>query len=184
VTDIGFDDESEWDMITALVPRNKRFRSLFLFDARQMLMSRLCSDEFGVLWSYFIDSSAGDDDGAVPDNIASIRFELVAIVNERRRDELRRPALASYHVCSLQSHIADQTNQISDLQRSSQMLVEQNQQMQQQMQQMQEQNQQRQEQMQEQMRQMHALLMTHVNVQSADVDERDKRAVKRRRTGQ
>jgi hypothetical protein len=63
------------------------------------------------------------------------------------------------------------------------MLVEQKQQMQTQTLQMQEQNQQRQEQMQEQMRQMHALLMTRVDEQSADVDERDKRAVKRRRTG-
>jgi hypothetical protein len=95
VTDIGFEDESEWDIITALVARNKRFRSLFLFDARQMLMSRLCSDEFGVLWKYFIASSAGDDDGAVPDNVESIRIELAAVVNERQRREHCRPALVS-----------------------------------------------------------------------------------------
>jgi hypothetical protein len=151
-----------------------------------MLLSRLCADEFGVLWRYFIDSSAGDDDGAAPENIDSMRIELAAVVTERARRELCRPALVS-DVRSLQRHtdnrsvdlanqmaikfadqtkqIADQTNQISDLQRSTQMLVEQNQQMQ------------------EQMRQMHALLMTREGIESADVDKSDKRTVKRRRTG-
>jgi hypothetical protein len=48
-------------------------------------------------------------------------------------------------------------------------------------QQMQDQNQQ----MQEQIRQMHALLssMSREQAPSADIDERDKRAAKRRRTG-
>ena len=173
-----------------------------------MLMSRLCGDEFGVLWKYFIASSAGKDDGAAPDNIESIRIELAAVVTERQRLELCRPALVS-DVRSLQcqtekqmaikfadknNQIGDQMNQISDLQRSTQMLVNQNQQMQQQMQQMQEQTQtqiqkmqeqmqQRQEQMQDQMRQMHALLMTRADAQSDDGDERGKRAVKWRRTG-
>ena len=84
------------------------------------------------------------------------RRELTAVVDERRRRELRRPALLS-DVRALQqqtrneiakqmtikfadqaNQIADQTNQIADLQRSTQMLVEQNQQMQQGQEQMQE----------------------------------------------
>jgi hypothetical protein len=151
-------DESNRAIVDALVARNKRFRSLFLFDARQMLMSRLCSDEFGVLCKYFIASSAGKDDGAAPDDIESIRVELAAVVNERRRRELCRPALVSdvRKVVSEQTNqmttkFTDQTNQIADLQRSAQMLVERNEQMQEQ--------ERMQEQMQEQMRQMHALLM-------------------------
>jgi hypothetical protein len=86
-------EKSNRASVDALIARNKRFRSLFLFDARQMLMSRLCSDEFGVLWSY--ESSAGDDDGAAPDDIESIRVELAAVVDERQRRELCRPSLVS-----------------------------------------------------------------------------------------
>jgi hypothetical protein len=195
----GFDnaiDASKIGCVNALLSRNKRLRSLFLFDARQMLLSRLCGDEFGVLWSYFIASSAGTDDGAAPYDIDAIRRELATVVNERQRRDLCRPALVSdvRNVVTEQTNqikdqiadqtnqnadqskqIADQTSQISDLQRSTQILVKQNQQMQ-------EQIQQGQKQMQEQMRQMHALLMTREGVQSADVDEDDKRAVKRRRT--
>jgi hypothetical protein len=58
---------------------------MFLFDARQMLLSRLCGDECGVLWQYFIKSSVGEDDGAAPANIDAIRVELAAVVNERLR---------------------------------------------------------------------------------------------------
>jgi methyl-accepting chemotaxis protein len=77
------------------------------------------------------------------------------------------------------NQIIEQSNQIADLQRSTNMTVEQNQQMQEQNQQMQGQNQQ----MQDQSRQMHALLMSREQEPSADVDEDDERAVKRRRTG-
>jgi DNA repair exonuclease SbcCD ATPase subunit len=172
--------------------RNVRFRRLLLFDARQMLLSRLrgSGDECGVVWLYFIESSANDvDDGAVPDDIDSIRIELAAVVTERRRREMSRPALVSdinFLTIKMTNKIADQTNmivelsvqsaeqtsqiaeqtsQITDLQRSTQTLIEQNQQIQ------------------EQMRQMHALLMSREGAQTADVDKRDKRAVKRRRTG-
>jgi hypothetical protein len=62
--------------------------------------------------------------------------------------------------------ITKQTNQIADLQRSTEMIVDQNQQMQ------------------DQIRQMHALLMSREQEPPIDVDERGKRAVKRRRTGQ
>jgi hypothetical protein len=63
------------------------------------------------------------------------------------------------------NQIAEQTNQIANLQRSTDLIVEQNQQMQ------------------DQIRQMHALLTSREQEPSADVDEDDERAVKRRRTG-
>jgi hypothetical protein len=183
VTMINLDDteldESYYARVDELTARNKGFRQLFLFDARQMLMSRLCSDEFGVLWSYFF-TDAKVDDGAAPDDIESIRVELAAVVKERRRRELCRPVLVAdfrklqcetnNQIVDLKNIVVGQTNQIAGLQK---MIVEQNQQMQ-------EQNQQ----MQDQIRQMHTLLLSREQEPSTgDVDERDKRAVKRRRTG-
>jgi hypothetical protein len=182
-------DESHIARVDALTARNTRFRQLLLFDARQMLMSRLCSDEFGVLWSYFV-ADADVDDGAAANDIESIRVELPAVVTERCRRELCRPVLVS-DVCKLQretrnqiaeqsnqlgkqiseqanqfaEQIAAQTNQIADLKN---IIAEQNQQNQQ---------------VQDQIRQMHALLISREQDPSADVDERDKRAIKRRRTG-
>jgi methyl-accepting chemotaxis protein len=62
------------------------------------------------------------------------------------------------------NQIAQQTNQITNLHRSTSTIIEQNQLMH------------------EQMRQMHALLMSREQEPSANVDERDECAVKRRRT--
>jgi hypothetical protein len=77
-------DESNRDSIDALVARNKRFRRMFLFDARRMLLSLMCADECGVVWPYLLRSS--DKDGIVaPDNVESIRAEFSAVVEERRR---------------------------------------------------------------------------------------------------
>jgi hypothetical protein len=59
---------------------------------------------------FFIGSDAGDDDGAVPDDIESIRIELAAVVNERRRRELRRPAL----VLDINSLANQMTNKFAD----------------------------------------------------------------------
>jgi hypothetical protein len=183
-------DESLCAAVQRLVTRNSRFRRLCLYDAREMLKLRLCSDEYGVVWSYFITSSAGTDDGAAPDNVESLRVEMAAVVDERRHYALHRPALVS-HVCSLQLHtenqsaelanqmtirfaeqtsqiaaqtsqIAEQSSQIADLQR---LIVKQNQAMQ------------------DQIRQMHASLMTRSDEESRGVDERSDRAAKRRRTG-
>jgi Ran GTPase-activating protein (RanGAP) involved in mRNA processing and transport len=88
VTTIGLDwntiDESNRANVNALMARNKRFRSLFLFDARQMLLSLMCADECGVVWPYLLGS--GNTDGTVvPDNVDSIRAEFAAVVAERRR---------------------------------------------------------------------------------------------------
>jgi methyl-accepting chemotaxis protein len=175
-----------------------------------MLLSLMCADECSVLWPYLLES--GDTDGIdAPENLVTIRAEFAAVVEERRRRELCRPVLVAdvrglqretsnqiaeqsnrisvlnnivsgqasrnaeqtiqiaeqtNQISEQTNQIAEQSNQIADLQRSTGMIVEQNQQMQ------------------EQMRQMHALLMSREEEQSsADVDERDKRAVKRRRTG-
>jgi hypothetical protein len=77
-------DGSNIASLKALVARNKRFRSLFLFDARQMLLLFMCADECGVVWLYLLES--GDTDGTVVrNNVHSIRAEFAAVVAERRR---------------------------------------------------------------------------------------------------
>jgi Ran GTPase-activating protein (RanGAP) involved in mRNA processing and transport len=70
--------------VNELIARNERFRFLFLFDARQMLLSLMCADECGVVWPYLLGS--GNTDGTVvPDNVDSIRAEFATVVEERRR---------------------------------------------------------------------------------------------------
>jgi hypothetical protein len=75
----------------SLIARNGRLRRLFLFDARQMLLSRAamngCADECGVVWPYAL---VGDDlvdvnVTAAPDNVETIRAEFAAVVEERHR---------------------------------------------------------------------------------------------------
>jgi Ran GTPase-activating protein (RanGAP) involved in mRNA processing and transport len=67
VTDIDLDyneiDETNRASINALFARNKRLRCLFLFDARQMLLSLMggCADECSVVWPYLLESD--DTDG-------------------------------------------------------------------------------------------------------------------------
>jgi hypothetical protein len=75
VTTINISD----DRIDALIARNKRFRCLFLFDARQMLLSLMCADECSVVWPYLLEN--GDTDGIVaPDNAETIRAEFLGVV--------------------------------------------------------------------------------------------------------
>jgi hypothetical protein len=70
--------------VEKLCARNKRFQSLFLLDARQMMSSVLCGDECGVVWSYFF--YRGDTDGiAAPDDIDAMRAAFALIVEEHRR---------------------------------------------------------------------------------------------------
>jgi hypothetical protein len=77
-------ERSYRDDFEALVARNKRFRSLFLFDARQMLLSLMCADECGVVWPYLL--GRGNTDGIVaPDTVETIRAEFLVVVAERRR---------------------------------------------------------------------------------------------------
>jgi len=167
-------DESVRAVADKLLARNLRIRRLLLFDARQMLLSRLCADEFGVLWSYFLTSSEVVDDGSAPDNIDSIRAELAAVVEERLRRELCRPALVSdlrneiakiatvnNTVAEQTSQIAEQTQQITVLNNNVQLLLQQ---------------------VLKQGRQIRELLVTRGQEQSAaNVDEDDGRDVKRRR---
>jgi hypothetical protein len=70
--------------IKALLARNKRRRHLFLFDARQMLLSVLCADECGVVWPYVLE---GDKLAAVKARSVdkTLRAEFAVVVEERRR---------------------------------------------------------------------------------------------------
>jgi hypothetical protein len=71
-------------LVNALLARNKRFRHRFLFDARRMLISVICTDWCGVVWPYLLDSDDLDV-GITPDNIETLRAEFAAVVEERRR---------------------------------------------------------------------------------------------------
>jgi hypothetical protein len=42
-------EQSNCYVVYKLIARNRRFRSLFLFDARQMLLSLMCADWCGLL---------------------------------------------------------------------------------------------------------------------------------------
>jgi hypothetical protein len=77
-------DESNLARVGALVARNKRLRSLFLFDARQMMISAMCSDWCGVVWPYLLESDDINDDKIAPDNVEAVRAEFAAVVAERR----------------------------------------------------------------------------------------------------
>jgi hypothetical protein len=77
-------NEADCASLDSLMARNKRFRSLFLFDARRMLLSLMCADECGVVWPYLLGS--GNTDGKVaPSNLEAIRAEFSVVVAERRR---------------------------------------------------------------------------------------------------
>jgi Ran GTPase-activating protein (RanGAP) involved in mRNA processing and transport len=57
----GIEGKQVFAIVLNLLDRNKHFRRLFLFDARQMLKTVLCADECGVVWSYLLDRN--DTDG-------------------------------------------------------------------------------------------------------------------------
>jgi hypothetical protein len=68
--------------LNALIARNKRLRHLFLFDARQMLLSLMCADECGVVWPYLL--KVDDKDvGVSSDNVETLRAEYAGVVSER-----------------------------------------------------------------------------------------------------
>jgi hypothetical protein len=79
-------DASGRAIVDTFLTRNKGLRKMFLFDARQMLLSAMneCADESSVVWPYLLES--GDTDGIVaPDNVETLRAEFAAFVEERRR---------------------------------------------------------------------------------------------------
>jgi hypothetical protein len=88
VTKVEFDGNrivaSDHARVDKLIARNHRLRHLFIFDARKMLLSLMCSDECGVVWPYLLE---GDDLNVIsaPDNVESLRAEFAAVVEERRR---------------------------------------------------------------------------------------------------
>jgi predicted signal transduction protein with EAL and GGDEF domain len=57
---------------------------MFIFDARQMLLSVLCADECGVVWPYLLE---GDNLAAVKARSVAetLRAEFDVVVEERRR---------------------------------------------------------------------------------------------------
>jgi hypothetical protein len=71
-------------IVNASIDRNRRFRRLHLFDARQMLLSLMCADECGVVWPYLLE---GDDLDTMkaPGNVETLRAEFAVVVEERRR---------------------------------------------------------------------------------------------------
>jgi hypothetical protein len=177
-------DESVCVIVDKLFARNKRIRRLLLFDARKMLLSRLCSDEIGVVWLYFLNNSNGADDGTAPADIESIRAELAVVVDEHYRRKLCQPALVSdvrslqlqiaalkdigseqtnqiveqtHKIDALNDTVSGQSNQINELQRLTHLLLDQN-------------------------REIHSLLVSRARELPADSDAGDSRAVKRRRT--
>jgi hypothetical protein len=81
----AIDIKSNRARFNALVDRNKRLRSLFLFDARKMLLSLMCADECGVVWPYLLESDELKDGIVAPDNVDALRVELQGVVAERRR---------------------------------------------------------------------------------------------------
>jgi hypothetical protein len=80
-----YNEKSNRDNIDALVDRNKRLRRLFLFDARQMLLSLMCADECGVVWPYLLEKRDIKDGVKKPYDVETTRAEFAAVVEERRR---------------------------------------------------------------------------------------------------
>jgi hypothetical protein len=73
--------------VRKLTNRNKRLRHLFLYDARQMLLSLMCADECGVVWPYFLESGNIMDGIVVPANIDVLRAILASIVVARQSQQ-------------------------------------------------------------------------------------------------
>jgi hypothetical protein len=79
-------DEPNSVSLEALIARNKRFRSLFLFDARRMLLSLMCADECGVVWPYLLKRVDKDVGIVEPADVETIRAEFMSdVVAERHR---------------------------------------------------------------------------------------------------
>jgi hypothetical protein len=89
-------DESNRASVNAMVARNTRLRCVFLFDARQMLLSLMggCADECSVVWPYLLKS--GDTDGTVePAETIRVEFEDVLAERRRRLHAMREAAASS-----------------------------------------------------------------------------------------
>jgi hypothetical protein len=61
----------------------ERLRDLFLYDARQMLLSLMCADECGVVWPYLLEINNITDGVAAPDNIDELRATFASLVANR-----------------------------------------------------------------------------------------------------
>jgi hypothetical protein len=104
------EEDSNKERINVLLRRNRRLWCMFLFDARQMLLSVMCADWCGVVWSFYSGDTkeersalAGDvgsmqaryeagletlkeDDGEeAPSDLEALRAVHAGIVDTRRR---------------------------------------------------------------------------------------------------
>jgi hypothetical protein len=79
-------DEGAVNLATVreLTDRNKRLHHLFLYDARQMLLSLMCADECGVVWPYLLERDNVTDGVAAPDDIDALRATFASIVADRQ----------------------------------------------------------------------------------------------------
>jgi hypothetical protein len=87
-------DESNSTSLSILFARNVRFRSPFLFDDRQMLLSLMCADECSDAWLYLLGDDGHDtEDGIIAADAAElIRPEFGVVVEERRLRRLEKAA--------------------------------------------------------------------------------------------
>jgi hypothetical protein len=92
VTQVKFDGwrvESKFvperKVLSKLLARNRRFRNVYLFDARQLLLSKLSPDAVGVLWPYFAGKHDSDNGKVEPANAETLRAEYADIAEERVR---------------------------------------------------------------------------------------------------
>jgi hypothetical protein len=83
----------------------ERLRHLFLYDARQMLLSLMCADECGVVWPYLLESGNITDGVAAPDDIDALRATFASLVANRLciNDGLYR--IASVGVSKLHAYV-------------------------------------------------------------------------------
>jgi hypothetical protein len=66
----------------------ERLGDLFLYDARQMLLSLMCADECGVVWPYLLESDNITGGVAEPDNVDELRAAYASVVARRRLRQL------------------------------------------------------------------------------------------------
>jgi hypothetical protein len=82
VTTIGLGGNGVDKSIIAMINRSIHLRPLFIYDARQMLLSLMCADECGVVWPYLL--GRGNKNVAVPDDIDELRATFAFIVAARQ----------------------------------------------------------------------------------------------------
>jgi hypothetical protein len=87
-------DDFNCASVDKVIARNQHLRSLFLFYARQMLLSLMCDDSCGAVSSYLFES--GDTNGIVaPNNIEKIRAEFADVKVRRLKMSAKAAVVAA-----------------------------------------------------------------------------------------